>query len=402
MPPPTTAVIFTSSTPAAPPGLQNTVPQSDGAQPFQRESSYMPLAVAGPGGAAGAVKPDGTSITQDPDGTIHAVVTGGSGGGTGGGGASASGGFEVVVVPSGAKDGSNTQYTLPAPVLAGTAPKYVRNGVVQRQLGTKAEFAVQGTTLTTTTPLQPDPNGDWHEFYYVQGTPNSESGGGGGVTPTSGAAFVQGNSNYGLGTSLTSAFPANNTAGNCLIVDAMYQEAFGGAGSMAISDSQGNTWVHAATHEDNGFLVETWYALNCAAGANTVTVTYSGTAPGTHPGMAIAIHEYSGVALVSAFDADNYGFAGSTGTLPIALSLTTTADLDLLHLYASGGNGGGGSPVFSNSASWTQREVQIQTPISIATFDAQAGNAGSYSNSISTTPLNGTQMQGYLLALKSQ
>ena len=145
---PTTEPFFNSASPAAPPGLQNTKPQTDNGYPVSALSFYMPLAIppsTGNGGLAGAVKPDGTSITQDPDGTIHAVGgSGGSGSGSGQTGASF-----APVVPAGAKDGSNTQYTLPAPVLANTGYFYVRNGVMQRQLGSNAEYAVQGVALTT-------------------------------------------------------------------------------------------------------------------------------------------------------------------------------------------------------------------------------------------------------------
>jgi hypothetical protein len=186
MPPPTTAIYLNSTTPASPPGNQNVTFQSDGAQPEQSITAYPQLATAT---LMGVGMPDGLTL-QVVNGVWSVIAPGtGTGGGTGGG--SASGGALVVVVPSGAKDGTNTQFTLPAPVLAGNVPIYFRNGAAQRQLGLKAEFGVQGTTLTTTTPLQPDPNGDWHEFYYVQGTPNSEGGGGGTTTPV-GSALVRG------------------------------------------------------------------------------------------------------------------------------------------------------------------------------------------------------------------
>lgn len=391
MPLPTTGIYFSESFPAAPPGDQVCQPQSNGATPEQSVTFVPQQATIA---LRGTVKPDGTSITIDPDGTIHSVVTGGTGGG-GTGGTSASGGAEVVVVPSGAKDGSNTQYTLPAPVLAGNAPEYVRNGVVQRQLGAEAEFAVQGTQLTVLHPLL---SSDWHEFYYVQGQPNSQSGGGGTV-PLGSPTFLQGNNNYGTGTTLSSTFPANNLAGSCLIVDVMFQENFSGAGSLSISDSAGNTWILAGTtHEACGIaLIATWYALNCAGGPNTVTVSYSSST--THPGMAIAIHEYAAVATASAFDTDAYGEANDTSTTPIPLSLTTTVAGDLLHLSTSCRNG---SNPLGNSGGWTARETNNAGSLSIVTFDALAGAAGSYSNGVTLLSGNtGICIQGYLLALKS-
>lgn len=212
-------------------------------------------------------------------------------------------------------------------------------------------------------------------------------------TPT---LFVQGNNNYTTGVTAAAAFTSSNTAGNCLIVDAIVQENFAGAGSLSIADSQGNTYTLAGgtTHERNNALIATWYALNCTAGANTVTVTYSTST--THPGMAVAVHEYSGVKTVSAFDTSAYGFADIFSDLPISLSLTTAAAGDLLHLYASGE-----SPItFSNSASWTQRAVNNAGTASLTTYDATAGAAGSVSNSLNTSG-TGIYMQGYLLALKA-
>lgn len=175
---PTTAVLFSGSDPAAPPGLQNTIPQSDGGQPAQLVSQYMPLAIPGDGGAAGSVKPDGISITQDLDGTIHSVATAG-GGGTGGG-VGAAGLVLTPVHPSGARDGSNTQFTLPAPPVANTFGIAFLNGVQLEALGASAQYAVQGTQFTMALPPQ---STDVLTYYYYQGTPNSESGGGGSVIP---------------------------------------------------------------------------------------------------------------------------------------------------------------------------------------------------------------------------
>src|SRR5882724_3814931 len=98
MPPPTTAIGFSATQPSAPPGLQNTVPQSDGAQPFQRESSYMPPATDS---LAGAVRPDNVGLQVDVNGVMSLIVPGSGTPGTGGGG------FGPPVVPAGAKDGSN-------------------------------------------------------------------------------------------------------------------------------------------------------------------------------------------------------------------------------------------------------------------------------------------------------
>jgi hypothetical protein len=180
---PTTAVFFNTKVPAAPPGNQNVSFQTDGAQPEQSITAYPQQATAT---LMGVGMPDGLTL-QVVNGVWSVIAPGtGTGGGPGGTG----GGLGPPVVPAGAKDGSNTSYTLPAPPIAGSGYLYVRDGVVQRQLGTKAEFAVQGTTLTTSTtnsmPLQSD---DWHEFYYSQGAGGT---GGGGTTTPVGSALVRG------------------------------------------------------------------------------------------------------------------------------------------------------------------------------------------------------------------
>lgn len=216
MPPPTTAIYLNSTTPAAPPGNQNVTFQSDGGQPSQDITAYPQLAVAPAGGVAGLLgvsMPDGLTIGIKPDGTLYVIAT--AGGGGGGGGTSASGGAYVCVVPQGAKDGSNTQYTIPAPVLAGTAYWLVRNDAMQRQLGPKAYYAVQGTTITLATPLRSD---DYIEFYYVMGTPNSGTGGGGGVTPVPLSLRGTSTGAGASGSSFAVSFPSGTQVGDLVVI----------------------------------------------------------------------------------------------------------------------------------------------------------------------------------------
>jgi hypothetical protein len=137
VPPPTTAVLFSASTPPAPPGNQLALPQTDGGQPAQLVSFVPQLATAA---AAGVVRPDGTTITMDADGTIHSV-----GGSSGGGG-----GAPHQEVPAGPIDGSNLSYAISAAPIGGIVI-YTRNGVQEDP----ASYAITGTVLTRTTPLQP-------------------------------------------------------------------------------------------------------------------------------------------------------------------------------------------------------------------------------------------------------
>src|SRR5678815_5313313 len=86
-------------------------------------------------------------------------------------------------------------------------------------------------------------------------------------------AFVQKKSSVGTNpVPLAVDFTSNNTAGNLLIACA---EFFGADAPYSISDTRGNTWTPIFTssgiHSSGGWDLVAWYAMNCAAGANTVT-----------------------------------------------------------------------------------------------------------------------------------
>jgi hypothetical protein len=68
---PTTAIGFSPSTPAAPAGDQNTIPQGDNGTPLEKFSQYPQRAT---GALFGTVKPDGTSINI-AGGVLSAVIT---------------------------------------------------------------------------------------------------------------------------------------------------------------------------------------------------------------------------------------------------------------------------------------------------------------------------------------
>lgn len=87
------------------------------------------------------------------------------------------------------------------------------------------------------------------------------------------------------------AFLSNVTAGSAIIVATTSSHAV-----TNVTDSQGNTYIEAVPYNSVGMSI--WYCLNAAAGATTVTVTYSGTTSYD----ALIIHEYSGVALTGALD----------------------------------------------------------------------------------------------------
>jgi hypothetical protein len=269
---PTTGVLFSGSTPVAPPGDQLCVPQSDGGQPAQLTSVYPRKATTA---LRGTVKPDNVTTQVDGTGTISVIAPGGGTGGTGPGG-SASGGQYVCVVPApDPTDGTRTQWILPAPVLAGTDYWLNRNDTIQRQLGIKAYFSVQGTQLTLVSPLEGD---GYLEFHYIQGTPNSESGGGGTTTPV-GAPVIRGSAvtSNDSSTGLTLALPAGSQAGDFALFFYFV--------SWSPNGPAGWTTVYLSTTSGNKLLVgsKTLTSGDISAGSITCTQTNPPFGPAADP-----------------------------------------------------------------------------------------------------------------------
>lgn len=157
-------------------------------------------------------------------------------------------------------------------------------------------------------------------------------------------AFVQGDSDAsasGGSATISKAFPGNNTAGNCIVVDASMSGLFGPlATTAACVDSQGNTYVQAGAEILGGgnTIAFTFVAFGIAGGANTPLVTFT---PGFSdpPGpVTIAVHEYTGGSSVDAFG------GASTATATTTASLTTTAAGDVLHMAVFIAPACGGSP----------------------------------------------------------
>jgi hypothetical protein len=141
-------------------------------------------------------------------------------------------------------------------------------------------------------------------------------------------AFVQGNNNTSQsGTSVTLAFLSNNAAGNLLILT-VRSANFDVSG---VSDTQGNNWTKIDSLANQEFC-NCWYAPNSKAGANTVTVTFTGSASFVY----LAVGEYSGVKVSSPLDTHN--ITSGTSSTPAAPSVAATAG-DLVLGYVEDGNG---------------------------------------------------------------
>lgn len=112
----------------------------------------------------------------------------------------------------------------------------------------------------------------------------------------------------GSGTTQSKAFASNNTAGNLLVAVVSWATT---DRTPTVSDSQGNTWTEIGTHfyDINANIEEglaMFYAKNCKAGANTVTVNYGGTCTD----RVLVIAEFSGADTSNPLD----GTAGQGST----------------------------------------------------------------------------------------
>ena len=131
-------------------------------------------------------------------------------------------------------------------------------------------------------------------------------------------AFVQAASNGGNPATTTAIAAITVTAGNLLVVTVRASPA-SGAGTLTVSDDQGNTYTQDLNPSfASGNITAQYSAPNCA-GASTI-VTFSITGTGRRIG--IAVHEYSGAATSTPLDQTNSN--AGTGTTATSGSVTTT------------------------------------------------------------------------------
>ncbi len=125
------------------------------------------------------------------------------------------------------------------------------------------------------------------------------------------------------------AFGAANASGNLLIAAVLWDN-FAVNQISTITDTRGNVWKRAtnayAQDATVGAAGEIWYCENSAAGANTVTVTWTGATPGL---IGIQVAEYRGQSLISALDVGANGVTAS-GTVATTSSFSTSANSTLV------------------------------------------------------------------------
>ena len=114
----------------------------------------------------------------------------------------------------------------------------------------------------------------------------------------------------GGGTTSVKAFVSNVTAGNLIVVAAMWNTS--DSATPTCSDNLGNTYTEIGTHIWNaGFTygLALFYAKNVTGGACTVTVSYGGS----KVFRSMLIHEYSGGDTTAPFDVTNANTNGTAG-----------------------------------------------------------------------------------------
>src|SRR5271165_2869048 len=124
-------------------------------------------------------------------------------------------------------------------------------------------------------------------------------------------------SNATAGTSFTVAYSSNNAQGNCLVVVA---GNFDGTHNVSSITDSNNVWPASAAiafnDSTNAQGLSIWALLNCAAGANTITVNLASSMAPT-----IEIYEISG--LFSIGPNSTGGSSGSVTTMTTgAITLT--------------------------------------------------------------------------------
>jgi hypothetical protein len=200
------------------------------------------------------------------------------------------------------------------------------------------------------------------------------------ATPT----FIQSNAvEVTTGTTVSSAFPAANTAGNLIVVFVMWSNT----GNVSISDTRGNAYTSAVgpTIRPTNKNQQIFYAKNITGGANTVTATFATSVAG---GSGILyIHEYSGIDTTSPVDVT--AAASGTGSAMNSGSVNTTNATDLIF-----GGGGSDNNVTQIGAGFTSRSTFVGN----ITEDKNVTSTGSYS---ATATHDGTSWAMLMVAFKA-
>jgi hypothetical protein len=173
------------------------------------------------------------------------------------------------------------------------------------------------------------------------------------------------NGNESSGSSMSVAFPANNTQGNFLIVTGTAARP---ANTLSLSDTAGNTYLPAIgpmIDPAQDVTVYVWYVPDCKGSPNTVTIT-----PSTASALEIHVSEWSGVAKISSLD--QISFATGNSASVSSGSKVTTADGELIFGYGwvvnNATSGPGFTPLSLVNGDLTEYQIQNSAGSVAATF----------------------------------
>jgi chitodextrinase len=138
------------------------------------------------------------------------------------------------------------------------------------------------------------------------------------ATPPS---MIQVNQNQiSSGASTSVAFKVPTQAGNTIVAYVIWNNA----GSVALTDSRGDTFVNVGTPVSwgSGYSAQVFYASNIAGGADTVTASFRTSV--TSFGV-VYVHEYAGISAVNPVDV-TASASGSSSSLNSGPATTTSAN----------------------------------------------------------------------------
>jgi hypothetical protein len=122
-------------------------------------------------------------------------------------------------------------------------------------------------------------------------------------------------------TNASVAFQNATTAGHTIVAYVTWSNA----GSVALTDSQGNTFVNVGSPVSwgSGYSAQIFYATNIAGGADTVTATFRTSL--TSWGGNIYIHEYAGISAINPVDV-TAAASGSSASMNSGNATTTSVN----------------------------------------------------------------------------
>jgi hypothetical protein len=205
-------------------------------------------------------------------------------------------------------------------------------------------------------------------------------------------AFVQNCANSITGTGTSCAFTSSNTAGNAIVVMIGWENASGRA-VTSLTDTRGNVYTAAAATCANASgtnrAVRIYYASNIPAGANTLTVTMTGTAGYTE----LFAQEYAGLDATSPLDKTACGTGASTSLT--AGPVTTVTSNELLFAGAMDGTAVSAGSGFTFRSTLNDNFVEDRIGSVIGSYSAGATQAGADSYAMQLVTFKGSSGSSY-------